>query len=220
MNIKENYFRQRNLSLKKENRVIAAKREIDTINFILKEFFQFNLISGMKVLDLGSGDRFLKDEFEDRGIIYEDYDIMDIDFEKDKFKNKDNEFDLVISLAVLEHIKNPNLFLDECKRVLKKNSLYLSTPNWKYSKDLFLGRPYACKPYTDTSLNDILTSKGFTNVKILPNLRCKSKWWYEGKFKFLKAYYLLPFKGDAKFVPNFLKGKSKGLFAIEKKINF
>ena len=44
MNIKENYFRQRNLSLKKENRVIAAKREIDTINFILKEFFQFNLI--------------------------------------------------------------------------------------------------------------------------------------------------------------------------------
>ena len=39
MNIKENYFRQRNLSLKKENRVIAAKREIDTINFILKEFF-------------------------------------------------------------------------------------------------------------------------------------------------------------------------------------
>ena len=218
MNIKENYFRQRNLSLKKENRVIAAKREIDTINFILKEFFQFNLISGMKVLDLGSGDRFLKDEFEDRGIIYEDYDIMDIDFEKDKFKNKDNEFDLVISLAVLEHIKNPNLFLDECKRVLKKNSfLYLSTPNWKYTKDSFWDDPTHVKPYTDTSLNDILTSKGFTNVKILPNLRCKSKWWYEGKFKFLKAYYLLPFKGDAKFVPNFLKGKSKGLFAIGKK---
>lgn len=215
---KENYFKQRNQSLKNENRVIAAKREIDTIKFILKEFFQFDLISGMKVLDLGSGDRFLKNEFEDRGVIYEDYDINDIDFEIDKFKKKDNEFDLIVSLAVLEHIENPSLFLNECKRVLKNNSyLYLSTPNWKYSKDTFWDDPTHVKPYSEKTLKDILTSKGFTNVKILPNLRCKSKWWYEGKFKFLKAYYLLPFKGDAKFVPNFLKGKSKGLFAIGKK---
>ena len=29
MNIKENYFKQRNLTLKKENRVIAAKRQIE-----------------------------------------------------------------------------------------------------------------------------------------------------------------------------------------------
>ena len=62
-------------------------------------------------------------------------------------------------------------------------------------------------------------SKGFTNVKILPNLRCKSRWWYEGRFRFFKAYYLLPFKGDTKFVPDFLKGKSRGLFAIGKKTN-
>ena len=58
MSIKKDYFKQRNLSLKNENRIIAAKREIDTINFILKEFFNFKISSGMKVLDLGSGDRF------------------------------------------------------------------------------------------------------------------------------------------------------------------
>ena len=78
----------------------------------------------MKVLDLGSGDRFLKNEFENRGIAYKDYDIYDINFDTDKFSYEDNEFDLIVSLAVLEHIENPNLFLNECKRVLKDNSFY------------------------------------------------------------------------------------------------
>lgn len=218
MSIKKDYFNQRNKSLKNENRSVAAKREIDTIRFLLKEFFDFKLSLGMKVLDLGSGDRFLKNEFEDRGITYKDYDIYDINFDTDKFYYKDNEFDLVVSLAVLEHLKNPDLFLNECKRVLKNNSfLYLSTPNWKYSRNTFWNDPTHVKPYTEKSLKKILTSKDFRNVKILPNLRCKSKWWYEGKFRFFKAYYFLPFQGNAKFVPDFLKGKSKGFFAIGKK---
>jgi SAM-dependent methyltransferase len=218
MSTKKEYFIKRNSSLSKDNRAYAAKREIETIKFILKTFFNFELTAGMNILDLGSGDKFLKNEFMEKGMIYKDYDINDIDFEIDKFKDEDDTFDLVVSLAVLEHIKNPNLFLSECKRVLKKNShIYLSTPNWKYSKDTFWDDPTHVKPYSEESLKDILTLKGFRNVEILPNLRCKPKWWYEGKFKFFKAYYLLPFKGDTKFIPNFLKGKSKGLFAIGKK---
>ncbi len=218
MGIKEEYFKQRNASLKNENRVYAAKRELKTIEFILKEFFNFELTKGLSVLDLGSGDRFLKSQFEERGIIYKDYDINDLDFEVDKFHDEDNKFDLIVSLAVLEHIKNPSLFLSECKRVLKDNSyLFLSTPNWKYTRDTFWNDPTHVKPYSEVSLKNILLSKGFRDIEILPNLRCKSKWWYEGKFKFFKAYYLLPFKGDTKFVPEFLKGKSRGLFAIGKK---
>ena len=64
------------------------------------------------------------------------------------------------------------------------------------------------------SLNEILKITGFNNIQILPNLRCKSKWWYEEKNKFFKANYLLPFTNEAKFVPEFLKGKSKGMFGI------
>ena len=44
MSIKEDYFRQRNASLKNENRIDAAKREIDTIKFILKEFLILNFL--------------------------------------------------------------------------------------------------------------------------------------------------------------------------------
>ena len=218
MTSKKEYFTQRNSSLLKDNRSYAAKREVDTIKFILETFFKYKITVGMNVLDLGSGDKFLKNELEERGMIYKDYDINDIDFETDKFNDEDNKFDLVVSLAVIEHIQNPNLFLNECKRVLKKNSyLYLSTPNWKYSKDTFWDDPTHVKPYSEDSLKNTLSSKGFRNVEILPNLRCKSKWWYEGKFKFFKAYYLLPFQGNVKFVPNFFKGKSKGMFAIAKK---
>ncbi len=218
MDFKKKYFIKRNLSLLGDNRNLSAKREIETLKFLLKTFFNFDLKIGMNILDLGSGDKFLKKEFEERGMIYKDYDINDINFEVDKFNYVDNKFDLVVSLAVLEHIKNPDLFLSECKRVLKNNShIYLSTPNWKYSKDTFWNDPTHVKPYSEKSLKDILTLKGFRNVEILPNLRCKSRWWYEGKFRFLKAYYLLPFQGNVKFVPNFFKGKSKGMFAIAKK---
>ena len=114
--------------------------------------FNFELTKGSHVLDLGSGDRFLKDQLEEKGIVYKDYDINDLDFEVDKFNDEDDKFDLIISLAVIEHIKNPGLFLSECKRVLKNDScLYLSTPNWKYSRDTFWNDPTHVKPYTETS---------------------------------------------------------------------
>ena len=178
--------------------------------------FQFK--KDQTILDLGSGDQFLKDEFVKRGMSYSSLDIKDLDFDKDKFNFDNDSFDLVISLAVLEHLKTPELFLSESRRVLKNNScLFLSTPNWKYSKDIFFDDVTHVKPYTPESLNEILSIKNFKDIKIMPNLRCKSKWWYEGKFKFFKACWLVPFTNNAKFIPNFLKGKSRGMFAIAKK---
>ena len=184
----------------------------------MKVFYGFELKKGSNILDLGSGDQFLMNEFKKRGISYFSLDIKDLDFEKDKFSFESNKFDLVISLAVLEHLKNPDLFLEESRRVLKNESyLFLSTPNWKYSKDIFYDDVTHVKPYSPESLNEILCIKNFKDVKTMPNLRCKSKKWYEGKFRFFKAYYFFPFNGDSKFVPKFLKGRSKGLFAIGKK---
>jgi len=218
MSLIKNYFDQNNIDQKKKDRNIMARRELLTISYLLKEYFNFELSEGMNILDLGSGDKFLKKEIEDKGLKYNDLDIDDVNFESEKFNYEDNKFDLVISLAVIEHIKDPSLFLNECKRVVKKNSIiFLSTPNWKYTKNTFWDDYTHVKPYSPESLKNILTSKGFNDVEIFPNLRCKSRWWYEGKFKFFKAYYLLPFTGNAKFVPDFLKGKSKGLFAIAKK---
>ena len=135
---------------------LLKKKIKQVLNFILRNINSFYYNS----IDLGSGDKFLKNEFMEKGMTYKDYDINDIDFEIDKFNDEDDTFDLVVSLAVLEHIKNPNLFLSECKRVLKKNShIYLSTPNWKYSKDTFWDDPTHVKPYSEESLKNILTLK-------------------------------------------------------------
>ena len=200
------------------DRNFLAERDVYTITYLLKEFYGFDIIKGHKILDLGSGDKFLEKEFNKKGVYYFSLDINDLDFDRDQFKLEENSFDLVISLAVLEHLKNSNLFLSEIKRVLKNGSyLFLSTPNWKYSKDFFFDDVTHVKPYSPESLNEILNIIGFKEIKIMPNLRCKSKWWYQGKYKFFKANYLLPFTNNVKFIPNFLKGKAKGMFAIAKK---
>ena len=218
MTFKQDYLLNKVAYWKNHKRNLMAERESDTVTYLLRVFFGFELKKGFSILDLGSGDQFLKNEFEKREISYSSLDIKDLDFEKDKFTFDDNKFDLVISLAVLEHLKNPDIFLSESRRVLKKESfLFLSTPNWKYSKNIFYDDVTHVKPYSPESLNEILSIKGFKDIKILPNLRCKSKWWYEGSFKFFKACYLIPFTNNAKFIPKFLKGKSRGMFALAKK---
>tara|TARA_B100000795_G_C22805483_1_gene444558 strand:- start:1052 stop:1708 length:657 start_codon:yes stop_codon:yes gene_type:complete len=218
MTFKEDYHQNKAANWKNYDRNLLAEREFKTISYLLKVFYNFELKKGSSILDLGSGDQFLRNEFSKREISYFSLDINDLDFEKDKFSFKDNKFDLVISLAVLEHLKNPDLFLNESRRVLKNESyLFLSTPNWKYSMKEFFDDVTHVKPYTPESLNEVLSMKDFKNIKIMPNLRCKSKWWYEGRFRFFKASYFLPFTNNGKFIPKFLKGKSRGMFAIAKK---
>ncbi len=218
MTFKKDYFLNKFTNWNNDNRSLLAKRDVDTIIYLLKAFYDFELKKGSSILDLGSGDEFLKNEFIKKEIKYYGLDIKDLDFDKDNFNFNDSSFDLVISLAVLEHLKNPDLFLSEIRRVLKNGSyLFLSTPNWKYSKEIFFDDVTHVKPYSPESLNEILSIKNFKDIKIMPNLRCKSKWWYQGRFKFFKANYLVPFTNSAKFIPQFLKGKSKGIFAIAKK---
>ena len=218
MNFIKEYHDNKITHWRNEKRNSLAEREFHTLTFLLKVFYGYELKKGSSVLDLGSGDQFLKDEFNKREISYFSLDVKDLNFEKDKFTFDDNKFDLVISLAVLEHLKNPDIFLSESRRVLKKESyLFLSTPNWKYSKNIFYDDVTHVKPYSPESLAEILSIKKFMDIKIMPNLRCKSKWWYHGRFKFFNANYLVPFTNNAKFIPQFLKGKSKGMFAIAKK---
>jgi len=218
MTFKQDYLQNKAANWKNHDRNLLAEREYKTISYLLKVFYNFELKKGSSILDLGSGDQFLRNEFSKREISYFSLDINDLDFENDKFNFKDYKFDLVISLAVLEHLKNPDLFLNESRRVLKDESfLFLSTVNWKYSKNIFYDDVTHVKPYSPESLNEVLSMKDFKNIKIMPNLRCKSKWWYEGRFRFFKASYFLPFTNSAKFIPKFLKGKSRGMFAIAKK---
>jgi len=61
-----------------------------------------------------------------------------------------DSFDVVISLDTIEHLKEPEEFLLECKRVIKKEGIFIcSTPNKKVTSPLFKkpGNPYHVKEF-------------------------------------------------------------------------
>lgn len=198
-------------------RSLMSKREIKTFQFLLKNFYnyQFNSENKTKVLDVGCADKFLEKSFLEKNISYTGIDIVDCDLNKDKINFPDNTFDYIVCLALVEHISNTENMFNEFNRVLKKEGiLYITTPNWIYSSDIFYDDPTHVKPYTPKSLESIMKLYNFYNIQTFPGLRCKPKWFYTGRNRFFKGRYLLPFSGNNNFVPNFLKGKAKSIIAI------
>lgn len=204
-----------NVSKKIQNRIEMGTREISTLVMLAKALgYDFNKKDALLV-DLGCGDQHLIEGVKKLNFNYKGLDIKDLNFEFDKLPFESNSVDIVVSLAVIEHISNPNLFLSEIYRVLKKDGFfYLSTPNFQMDSRNFYNDPTHCKPYTPISLEIILRMYQFSNINTFPGLRCKNLWFYEGKYRFLKGYYLFPFKGNVKWVPRFLKGKSTSIIAL------
>lgn len=211
-----------------------AKREVDTIFFLLKNFYGINFTgTNNTVVDIGCGDGYLSEFFEKRGFSYKGYDIGDLNIEKDRIDREDNSVDLVINIGLIEALGNIENLIKESKRILKKGGIfYTLTPNWQKDYKNFYDNPIHKTPFTPSSLQQILTSiYEFNNVQVFPGLRCKPKWYYSGKLKFEKAYYLLPFNQYAHvkeislykrslirdLIPDFLKGHSRSVIAIAKK---
>ena len=63
MTFKQDYLRNKVSHWKNHNRNLMAEREFDTITYLLRIFFGFELKRGCSILDLGSGDQFLKNEY-------------------------------------------------------------------------------------------------------------------------------------------------------------
>lgn len=60
----------------------------------------------------------------------------------------DNSFDGIVSIETIEHLPNIEIFLSECKRVLKKNGIFVcSSPNKQFS---------TYNPYHKVELYDIV----------------------------------------------------------------
>lgn len=208
-----------------------ANREIETMFFMLKNFYKFREEDNqnLDIIDLGCGDKFIQQPIIKLNHNYKGFDIDDLDLEKDSLKLPDNSVDIVISLGLIEALKNPINLIKESYRVLKRGGyIYYITPNWKMDYKNFFNNFYHKTPFTPESLETALKLTKFNEIKTFPGLRCKPKWYYEGKFRFEKAYYLLPFsnnhflnynskKINRNWVPEFLKGHARSIIAIAQK---
>ena len=219
MDLRKSYFTKRN-EFCKDNELdrvnLLAERELETFDIVkrlasLDNFFSWKNSS---ILDLGSGDQFLRKGIEYRNAEYTSVDYDDADFNKDRLPFKNNSFDLIICLAVIEHVENVNNFMEQAFRVLKPNGLfYLSTPNFKFCFKSFYNDPTHVKPYTDLSLSKTLEYCHFENISTYPGIRCKNDWLYTNRIRFWISSKI-PFAQKKWYLPGFLCGRSTSVFAI------
>ena len=236
MDFKKKYFnfftegRDKNLETSIKNKL--AEREVKTISFLLENFYDKHFFSNsnqLQILDLGCGDQLIKEPLEKKNTKYKGLDIEDLNLENEKFPIDNDSIDLIVSVGLIEALSSTDHFFMQSNRVLKKSGyIYLITPNWLKDYKNFYRNPFHKKPFTPDSLENTLKLSEFENIRTFPGLRCKPKWFYEGKYRFEKAYYLFPFSGlnfinhkaqiiNNKLIPSFLKGHSRSIIAIAQK---
>lgn len=126
------------------------------VDYLLLKLKDVSFIKDQKVLDAGCGVGLLGSILKERYKL----NVYGIDKSKEAIKKasasgifarnsnvekiwpyKSNNFDMVISQQVIEHLINPDFFIEEAKRVLKKGGLLIiTTPNlgaW-FNRILFL----------------------------------------------------------------------------------
>lgn len=117
---------------------IRFKKAIQAIEFLNKS------VKIEKVIDIGAGDGKFANILKTKGFNVYTLDKEHGDFHWDleqPFPFEDFEFDLAVSLAVVEHIKNYQRFLSEIKRISKYTIITTPSPYAKYILSLlaFLG---------------------------------------------------------------------------------
>ena len=124
-----------------------------------------------KILDVGCNSNFLHDEIKDYDMIGLD---ITIKYVRGKVMKADGQympiksesFDSVVAGELIEHLKNPELFLKESHRILKENGkLIITTPNKKswwnmISKSYFI--KYHISLFTKNELISSLNKVGFS----------------------------------------------------------
>lgn len=80
----------------------------------------------------------------------------------------EEKFDVVFSKSLIEHLKNPINFLNNCKKLLKDDGiLIIMTPSWYHHKfgPFYLDFTH-CTPFTLQSLRDVGEMCEFQSVKV------------------------------------------------------
>ncbi|MGE5457189.1 MAG: class I SAM-dependent methyltransferase, partial [Methanococcaceae archaeon] len=97
---------------------------------------------------------------------------------------KDNQFDSIVSFQVMEHIQEPQQFLTEAFRVIKKDGYFLFATPFMWGEH---EAPYDFYRYTRYGLKYLSEKAGFEVIAINPD----TKYWSTAALRF--NYYLMRF---------------------------
>jgi SAM-dependent methyltransferase len=126
--------------------------------------------SGKVVIDLGCGSQPYRPIFDARGLLYRgaDFDNADIRIQENgRVDIADSSADLVLSVQVLEHVRDVGRYLGEALRILRDNGwLILSTHGtWLYHP-----HPEDHRRWTRQGLLAEMASHGFETTECIPVL--------------------------------------------------
>lgn len=128
-----------------------------------------NLVSGSRIIDLGCGSMPYRDIFTRLGVVYVGADLgrtADVHIDEcGKADLPDACADALLSVQVLEHVRNLDAYCSEMRRLLKPDGvLLLSTHgNWLYHP-----HPEDHRRWTRTGLVEDLGSRGFEIIDLEP----------------------------------------------------
>lgn len=141
-------------------------------------------LQGKKILDCscgtgyGSGLLALNNEVVGVDISKEAIDFAKKHFKKPNFQIgnaekldfEDESFDVVVSFETIEHLKNPDKFLDEVRRVLKKDGIFLgSIPKEPDTPEFRTKQPFH-KSFYDSLVDMFQLLSSFKDIKITSQL--------------------------------------------------
>jgi SAM-dependent methyltransferase len=141
-----------------------------------KSFKKVSTLIKGKVLDVGCGEKPFKEEIEKLSDAYFGVDWPstlhkqnEIDVYADMSKPlpfKSEAVDTIVSFQVLEHLAEPEGFLLESYRVLRKQGIIILTTPFMWGVH---EQPHDYYRYTSFGLKYLLVKTGYRNVYVLPN---------------------------------------------------
>jgi SAM-dependent methyltransferase len=153
-------------------RVAEGAAKAADIDGLVRQFAARYGLQDKRVLEVGAGRGYLQD-------VVANYVGLDISPTAQRYFHKpfvlasatampfrDNEFDAVWTIWVLEHVPNPESALNEIRRVVKPGGVILLKPAWVTGT--WLGQGYEFRPYSDFGFGGKLTKASIPLRRFLP----------------------------------------------------
>lgn len=148
-------------------------------------FHAFGMKSGMKLLEPGCGRGEFLGHFHKLGMDCHGLDssaeiksflaatgipVQICDVETEKLPYADNTFDVIYNKSFLEHLREPDVFLSEARRILKPGGLLLClVPDWEANHKIYFDDFTYRTPFTVVSLRDIYRICDFERIFVSPS---------------------------------------------------